>query len=452
MSSCCRGAVRWLLFLGVFFAGSSLVRAQKGLEELERDLYKKHRLILVDLLRGIVVGNDKLPEHTEALSAQTEYLTRRFVDAVFVDAPPGSPPKKSMEFLIDQVEVDLKQLRDNKAKNQAAAKLYTHYFCLHAKGVIQKDEKRNPRSTLNLTRALMNLATLGQGELGETLADLIEDDLKNDAYSEAQHLQDPIMFPFPNDGMKYYALRGLQVLLAQPPGPSMVPVVSKEQEVKIVKVLQKLINTTRTFKEGTLQQEIDGFRVRRREAIKALALIANPAVPDKADGAALTLLRVVARDSKLQPEPSIDERLEAAVGLARMKFDKDGEYHPDYAAYNIGLFVDELVTYCNVADGNTKYPRPIHVYAARLLEALESIKTQTKDAANKRADPEKTFAIAAVETCQLVLAKLEKAPESKVNPNDVDLTKLKSWLADAKMPNATLFKGVAGTAVAPPKK
>ena len=444
----CR-TVRWLLIPFAFFvSGSSFVHAQKGLEELERELRTKHRAILVDLLRGNVEANPNTPGHVEAISAETEYLTRRFIDPIFTYAPPGAPRTKTMTYLIEQVEIDVRQITRSKNDVRAVAKMYTHYFCQHARKVILSDDRRTPLSSMCLTAALVELASLGQGELGETLAELIEEDLRKDMLTEAERLRDPDKIP--NDGMKYYALRGLQTLLAQPPMPAMVPILSKEQELKVVRVLLRLINTTRTFQEGTTTQEIDGFRVRRREAIKALAFVTTPGVPEKMDGAALTLLRVVARDSKLTPVPSIDERLEAAVGLARMKFDRDADYHPDYAAYHIGLFLNEFVTYCNT--DNQKYQRPVRVYASRLFEALDSIKIQANDPANKQTAEEKKFALSMVELCQPVLEKLERAPDGRVNPNDVGLDKLKTWVASTRPPNALLFKGVAESTVLPPKK
>jgi hypothetical protein len=302
-----------------------------------------------------------------------------------------------------------------------------------------KHERHNPVSSLNLVRAMENMAVLGQGELGVALAEIIDADLEKDRFSEAERIRDSDKVP--NDGVKYYALRGIQKLLDQPPWPDMTPVLSKEQEQKVVKVLQKLILTTQTFKDGATQQEIDGFRVRRREAIKALAKFTNPSLPDKKDGVAMTLLRVVAKDKALTPEPSFEERLEAAVGLARMKFDQDKDYNPDYAFYHIGPFLDEYVTWSNTT--NSSYQRPVKIYAARLIDALLSVKPQLEDPTIKRTDAEKKFVTDATTQYLLVLATLEK--DGKINPTTYKFRD--NWLASAKPPNNQLFKGVAGTDV-----
>ncbi len=294
-----------------------------------------------------------------------------------------------MAYLIDQVGIDLKEFGGYKALNQPAAKLYTRYFCVNAKSILMGDPARVPTppvAAINLTRALANLGVLAQGELGETLVEIIDADLEKDKIPEAERLKNPDKLP--NDGVKYYALQGLQKLLSQPPQPPLMdPILTPAQEAKIVKVLVKLIRTGQVFKDGTSQQEIDGFRVRRREAIKALAMVGRPSLTDKKDGAAMTLLRIVACDKSITPEPktpepNLDERLEAAVGLARMQFEKEKDYNPDYALQHIALFLDEFITFCNT--DNATYQRPVKIYAARLIEALELIRTQLADPTVKR--------------------------------------------------------------------
>src|SRR6185312_14029984 len=78
-----------------------------------------------------------------------------------------------------------------------------------------------------------------------------------------------------------------------------------------------------------------GFCLLRREAIRALAQIHMPAVSDKVRPA-LTLARFAGADGGIQPPPRIDERMEAALGLARMQAAQDKQYQIDYAAGQIG--------------------------------------------------------------------------------------------------------------------
>jgi hypothetical protein len=422
---------------------------QRGLEALKSDLDGKYRTLLNDLLRGDVEADPKNPDHVAAINTETEYLARRFVDPLFLNTPPN-PPEKTLNYLIGRVTVDLDLMTRSKKNIQPVANLYTHYFGLHAKAVIQGRAKAIPVAALNLTRALANVSVLGQGELSEVLVDLIEGDLKRDALPEAERLRSPENLP--NDGVKYYALRGLQKLLEQTPKPPATEILTKDQELKVVQLMNKLITTSQTFKEDTPLQEVDGFRVRRREAVKVLARIPNPVIPNKKDGTAMTLLRVVARDSKLEPVPSMDERVEAAIGLARMKFDQAKDYNPDYAVYHIGLFLDEFKDFCNSnkPDGNLTIQRPVRVYASRLIEALEVMRAQLDDPALKRTEAEKQFVTEALKQYyNEVLTRLEKASDSRIDPN---LYKLNTWLASAKPPNMMLFKGADDTAVEAPKK
>jgi hypothetical protein len=444
----------------IFVTGVSFLHSQEPLDKIKDKLERPG--VIRETLKELLPGNTKADpnnmDHVAAVNAETEWLARSFVDPYYRDTPPNPPEKdrkKTLAFLIGKVDTDVTLMTKSRYDAEPVAAMYTHYFAMHARAVLLNPKSPAPPvSALNLTRALANLAVLRQGELSDVLVDLVEADLKKDQAPQAERVNDPSKMP--NDGVKYYALRGLHDLMALPPKPpNMTPVLTPEQELKVVKLLQKVISTGQTFKDTTPQQEIDGFRVRRREAIKALARELNPAVPDKKDGAALTLLRVVARDKSLAPEPSIEERLEAAVGLAHMKFDEVKDYNPDYAAYHIGLFVDEFVTYCNTENVIKRtegpiYLRPVRIYASRLIEALELMRNQVNDPLIKRTDAERKFVNDAINEYNLkVLSRLEKSTDSIVNPNNYELPK---WLAAAKAPNALLFKGVEETAVAPPAK
>ena len=64
---------------------------------------------------------------------------------------------------------------------------------------------------------------------------------------------------------------------------------------------------------GAPQEEIDGFRYVRREAIMALAQCRYPTLADKTHPTWL-LLKSAVRDD-IHPEPRLDERVEAAIGV-----------------------------------------------------------------------------------------------------------------------------------------
>ncbi len=89
--------------------------------------------------------------------------------------------------------------------------------------------------------------------------------------------------------------------------------------------------------------QIDGFLLVRREAIAALAQDRYPTLPDKSRPAWL-LLKVAANDG-IPAVPRLDERIEAAIGVAHAQPDLDKDYQPDYAAYQLGLFATDFTAH-----------------------------------------------------------------------------------------------------------
>ncbi len=85
----------------------------------------------------------------------------------------------------------------------------------------------------------------------------------------------------------------------------------------------------------------------------------------------------MARDG-VTPEPRMDERLEAAIGMARLSPERTKTYQQEYAAYQLGLFVDALADYAGQAKEEQK---PMKVYGARLLEAVEAMQANNKNTA-----------------------------------------------------------------------
>ncbi len=85
--------------------------------------------------------------------------------------------------------------------------------------------------------------------------------------------------------------------------------------------------------------------------------------------------RIVANDS-LTPPLRMDERMEAAIGLAQMRPEKNKDYQPAYAAQQIAFFLDEFALYYN---DRANHRRPSQVYAVALAEAIEALKNDTKD-------------------------------------------------------------------------
>ena len=98
--------------------------------------------------------------------------------------------------------------------------------------------------------------------------------------------------------------------------------------------------------------EIAALKFLRREAIVSLAAAGTPAVyaftkppvkdlPPDAGHVAPTLLKVLIKGA-IHPEPTIQEKIEAALGLCAMEYTNMPEYQPDAAIYLVGLTVVEF--------------------------------------------------------------------------------------------------------------
>ena len=153
--------------------------------------------------------------------------------------------------------------------------------------------------------------------------------------------------PKVNDGVRYYMLRGLASLLALP-RPTQ-PLLKKETEEKILPSAMKLVEKKGVFPKATPRGEVEGFKILRREAIKVVAQYRTPIVGKERP--ALILARVAGNDQGIVPAPRLDERIEAAIGLARMTAGaaKFPDFQPDYAMFQIASCVGE---FGNQADRN----------------------------------------------------------------------------------------------------
>jgi hypothetical protein len=388
-----------------------------GWSELEAS-YRKQRSIAPDLLRGKTAAEPGDKKHVEALDAYAKYYTYR----VYVDHLEVYDPKKTTRTIdkaFSEFEHDVSDLEKGKPTTQAAIEIFRDKVRLHALEVIQF-EKARPIHKLYNARVLAEIAKLGQPQLADTLIEVLKDDKQN-------------------DGVHYYALRGLRNLLALPPPMPMQPLLNKAQQEKCAEAITDFLEKKQGPSKGAPKDEIDGFRVLRREAIRALAQIHTPAVNEKVRPA-LVLARFAGADERIQPEPRIDERLEAAIGLARMQAAQDKQYQPDYAANQIGRCLGAFGQKFNDEKANRKEGvdpiRPWKIDAHRLNEALNALKTDSgKD----------MYVAGIVDRGARILNAVSRGEQPKAD----DLT----WFAtpESDPPHKELFNGVADSVVKPGK-
>jgi hypothetical protein len=343
---------------GFFVLGAA--RAQNpsdiGLSELEKEEYKQRSLIK-DLLRGTVTANAGDKTHTDAIDFLARFDLYRLANPLYHN--PGTTPmdqRRTIHRLYEEFDQDVRNIVSGKEKTKDMARLFGLKVIEHARKVLN-DPKANPLVQVNAARFLARSADLGQPELADALAEILQE-------------------PQSNDGVKYWALNGLRRLFAQPVMP---PVLSNGRAAKVLPPIMALINRKMAITQATPREEIEGFRSLRREAIRALAQSRVPALSPR-EQPALLLARVMARED-FTPPVRMDERAEAALGLARMRGvekDKEKDYQPDYAAQQIALFLDEFANWYQTKNKEEEH-RPVRVLAAQLLEALDQLATDSKD-------------------------------------------------------------------------
>ena len=161
------------------------------------------------------------------------------------------------------------------------------------------------------------------------------------------------------------------------PTPPTLP--REKEEAALGAVVKFLQDRNKPFPPGATQEEIDGYRYLRREALAALAQGRYPTLADKTRPT-FVLLKVVARDG-VAPEPGVDERVEAAIGVAHAQpaFDKDKDTSRTTRPISWACsWRTSSARYGQEKQGEPGRPGGAAVagQASRLIEALELMKAQ----------------------------------------------------------------------------
>jgi hypothetical protein len=383
-----------------------------GLDEIEKETFKaEYRALIPKLIKGDVVADPNNAEHQKAIDLQARYLLFRFHYDDFHD--PMSKTGKTIDRLYRDFELDLSQLSKYGAKlKDTTWPMYTRSMINYGKLVLQSPATK-PITRINVARCMARLPELEQPELIDFYTEMLTD-------------------PAQSDAVKYYMLRGLGDLLANEKAS---PNIKPSYREKAASALLTMAQSSRKFLPSTSPAEIEGFRVLRREAIRALGATRLPSVPNKGRPA-LELLKVMEGEG-LNPEAKMDERIEAAIGLGRLLPDLDKDYCPDFAAQQIGGFVDTFKSFALDANGGNKVAKlPCKIYAARLQESLEALDA----ASGKQPQPVKDYVTSVSKTAYPVLGLLQKDSPSgnQVNTFAAALAKV----VEKGGPNKQLFKGL----------
>jgi hypothetical protein len=274
--------------------------------------------------------------------------------------------KDGLKFLVREAvnELDVNR-KEDRTKNEAV-QYFDQQMVARLKEVLPNPK---PIASINAALILEKMTSLGIEEATDPLIDALTDkDM--------------------NDGTKFCAAEGLKEFfrLGYPP-PDGTPVVFKDKarEARAVQALIALIDRRPPQSPPPTHEELDGFQVLRREAIRALALSRYPVILDAKGAAqgktALTLLKVMRNDG-LNPPPRLDEQVEAAVGIAMLKLhphrDFNSDYQIDVAAYHLGRFLVDLArkNQDRNSEKNSRSRHPWKTFGARLGVALTALKAE----------------------------------------------------------------------------
>jgi hypothetical protein len=162
--------------------------------------------------------------------------------------------------------------------------------------------------------------------------------------------------PKRSEAVKLYALRGLgEFFKAAPPdvGPLGAPD-KKERDAKRIQAVIDFVKRKSPVTADMTPEEVEAVRYVRREAVRALAQVQIPAVDVEVKTnkvmapVALTLLGVLAgKSAGIDPPPSLNEQVDAAVALCRMKGARIPEYDQKLVLPFLAAVLAEFATQYN---------------------------------------------------------------------------------------------------------
>lgn len=382
------------------------IRAQtlnEGWSVLERKYNEGPRGLATGFLKGSRVdANDK--NHFEAIDLHAKiytygvYLRKLETQANAI--------AKDFDSFVNEIDRDILKARDAQSM-QTFQEIYRDRVRVHALEVIQFKDAR-PIHKIHNARVLAEVARLGQRELADTLILVLKDKEQNDA-------------------VRYEMLKGMVTL---------IPLVQPQQQAKCAEALVEFLEQKKGPGEKATPEEIEGFRWLRREAVRALAKIRTPALNNNKVRPALVLARFAGNDVSIQPPPRIDERVEAALGLARMQAPKDKQYQADYAAGQIAKCLGVLVQSAEAerAEKKDTRTRPWRLLAALFKDALADLK--------KNNDKNK-YVVGIADRGTALLTQVLRGEQ--INNNE------QTWWTspDSDPPSKELFQGSADSVIKP---
>lgn len=371
-------------------------------------------------LRGEVPFDVKNPKHVQAVDVNAKYYVYR-VTRPEIQGEPGK-----MDGIFKEFESVLKQLKtksDNPFNSSFLEK------------VLERTKEIFPNTSVSARINAVRMQAMCPSEISS--CDIAGQKALPDQFMESFV---NVLQKSADDGMKLYAMKGIRDTYKVIRPMALVKKASNRVnlnpavEAKVAEALASIIENPRVYPSGTAPEVVEGYRVLRREAIKALAQARAPIAGEK--GKTALILAKFANGSDIKPEPRLDERVEAAIGLLNLRVPENdtSEYNMEAALYQFSSFlVDFFQRFGSRNDSEMEKLFPWKYYAARISDSVDELNREVKN----------PYLTEVVQKIGLGLSDMEKQEKAAV-------PQLAEFVQSKKPASLLIYKKIPGTEVKTP--
>ncbi|MCI0685000.1 MAG: hypothetical protein L0Y71_23125 [Gemmataceae bacterium] len=312
-----------------------------------------------------LAGHESASEQTLELASRYYVLRVTSVEAL-ADIP------KRMHGVHMEFEVMAKNVAKNFNTNREIVRKFTPHMLKRFKEVFALDFKSNSLAIVNGALLLPHFAKFRHDDVGDYLAELIADEKTHDAIRV--HAADGMLEYFPIKAFTKFSSQSDKAIQER-----------KTRDARRVDALLKFVN--RPMPPVADAEQFEALRFVRRKAVIALAATGVPAVTaykGKLEGpVAGGLIKILSK--KVQPPPSLSERLEAAIGVCYFTKYVE-EYDPKIGLFLVGEALDDIFAeyqrdFANIAqkpkDRKPTY-LPWKIQSKRLEHAMKELMDNTR--------------------------------------------------------------------------
>jgi len=369
-------------------------------------------------MRGEILFDAKNPAHMKAVDVNARFYVYR----VTLSENQSEPGK--MDSIFKQFESVLRQLKtkeDNPFNTSFLAK------------ILEKTKEVIPNTSISARINAVRMQAMCPAEI--VTCDLAGQKILPDQFM-ASFLE--VLQKSPDDGMKLYALKGIsdtyKVIrpMALVKKASSRVTLNPALEVKVAETLAHFIETPMVYPAGSAPEIVEGYRVLRREALKALAQSRAPISGQK--GKTAFILAKFANGSDIKPEPRLDERVEAAIGLLNLRIQEvdASEYNMEAALYQFSSFLlDFFQRYNSRNDSDAEKLFPWKFYAASITDSIGELNKEVKNV---------PYIVEMIQKIGLGLSDMEKLDKAAV-------PQLATFVQSKPPASLLIYKKIPGTEV-----